>query len=121
MPVRQAREAVRPVRRGRTLLALRHRPVVPELRPAQGRHRGVPEGEAVMDLESLARLVRDMRQHQRDYSRTKSQAELAASKDYERRVDQAVKEVLNPPAPGLFDAPACDHAWAPAGNGGYLC
>src|SRR5438105_1911749 len=78
-------------------------------------------GDEVMDLETLARLIRDMRQHQVAFFTTKSQAELAASKDYERRVDQAVKDVLHPPAPGLFDAPACDHAWAPAGNGGYIC
>lgn len=73
-----------------------------------------------MDLESFARLVRDMRQKQKAYFAGRSQTVLQESKDLERRVDTAVKVVLEPPVPGLFDAPApCDHAWEPDAEGWY--
>ncbi len=74
-----------------------------------------------MDVETLARLVRDMRQHQKDYFRTKSGEELTASKDYEKRVDAAVKEVLEPTGPDLFDSLPCDHSWLPQVGGGWAC
>lgn len=57
-----------------------------------------------MTVEDLARLVRDMRKWQRDYFRTKEAKALNASKDYERRVDEAVREVLGDRQPGLFGA-----------------
>ncbi len=52
-------------------------------------------------LRSLARLVGEMREAQRRHFRTRSQGDLDASKALERRVDQAVREVLEQPS--LFD------------------
>lgn len=57
-----------------------------------------------MDLQDLARLVQAMRGHQKDFFRTRSQSSLELSRDREKAVDAAVKEILNP-QPGLFDRP----------------
>ncbi len=74
-----------------------------------------------MDVETLARLVRDMRRHQRDYHRTPNREGLNACQDYERRVDAAVKEVLEPKGPDLFDSLPCDHAWEMLTGGEWEC
>lgn len=49
-----------------------------------------------MTLEELARLVREMRGHQKDYFKTRSWSSLELSKDRERAVDAAVSEILDP-------------------------
>ena len=51
----------------------------------------------------FVQLVKDMRQAQKDYFRTRTNASLVASKDLESQVDKAVKEFITPPAPQLFD------------------
>ncbi len=56
-----------------------------------------------MTLEELARLVRQMRHAQSRYFRDRSQQNLLESKDWERKVDQAVAAVLDEKGPGLFD------------------
>lgn len=60
----------------------------PELTP--------PERADLERLLWLARMVRDMRRHQRDYFKFKQPADLRASKDLERRVDEAVTLFLDP-------------------------
>ena len=54
-----------------------------------------------MTLEDLARLVREMRGHQRAYFRTGSQSSLELARDREKAVDAAVAEILDP-QPSLF-------------------
>lgn len=50
-----------------------------------------------MTVIDLARLVADMRAKQRAYFRTRSTADLDASKAAEKRVDLAIKEALDQP------------------------
>ena len=54
-----------------------------------------------MTTGELADLVRQMRDAQKAYFRTRNTFDLAISKDIERRVDRAVAAVLAPPT--LFD------------------
>lgn len=54
-----------------------------------------------MTLRQLAELVQEMRNAQRDYFRTRSGSALDNSKRLEKRVDEALGEVLS--QPGLFD------------------
>ncbi len=49
-----------------------------------------------MTIEELAREVKAMRQKQQEYFRTRDTTTLKECKDRERRVDAAVKEVLQP-------------------------
>ncbi len=56
-----------------------------------------------MTIEELARIVRSMRNAQSVYFRHKGAQDLNNARDWERRVDLAVKEILSPPAPRLFD------------------
>ncbi len=56
-----------------------------------------------MTLEELAKLGRSMRDAQRKYFRDRSPQNLNVSKDWERRLDAAVAEVLDDNGPGLFD------------------
>jgi hypothetical protein len=56
-----------------------------------------------MTLQQLARLAREMREAQRIYFRSRTPEALERSKSLERRLDVAVKEILDPPPPGLFD------------------
>lgn len=49
-----------------------------------------------MTLEELARLVREMRGHQKDYFKTRSGASLELSKDREKLVDAAIADILDP-------------------------
>lgn len=54
-----------------------------------------------MTTHTLAELVQKMRVAQKVYFRTRSTADLAASKQLERDVDRAVADALAPPT--LFD------------------
>lgn len=46
-----------------------------------------------MTLDELAKLVKEMREKQREYFRTRNASILRESKDLERRVDRAVEEI----------------------------
>lgn len=59
-----------------------------------------------MTIDDFARLVRSMREAQTVSFRTRAANHVVASRDWERRVDAAVREVLEPPQPGLFDRPS---------------
>jgi hypothetical protein len=54
-----------------------------------------PEGGTTVEIRDYARLVRRMRDGQRQYFRTRTQADLVASKDLERQVDSATRHVLD--------------------------
>lgn len=56
-----------------------------------------------MTIEELARLVKSMRDTQKAYFRERTPTKLRESKDAEWRIDATVKEILDPPQPGLFD------------------
>lgn len=57
------------------------------------------------ELIQLAKLVADMRKAQkRFFDGDRSAAQVRICKDYERRVDRAVGEIVNPPTPGLFES-----------------
>lgn len=56
-----------------------------------------------MTTNDLAYLVKRMRDAQKNYFRTRAPEVLGESKKLEREVDAAVKGVLEPPAPTLFD------------------
>ena len=51
-------------------------------------------------VEELARLVNEMRTAQKEYFRTRSGSALENSKRLERKVDEAVGEVLRPERQG---------------------
>lgn len=55
-----------------------------------------PERADLARLVWLSRLVRDMRRHQLAYFKYKQASDLRASKDLERRVDEAVTLILDP-------------------------
>lgn len=57
-----------------------------------------------MSIKELADLGRRMREAQRAYFREKEAGKLEESKRLEREFDAAVKDVLDPPPPSLFDA-----------------
>lgn len=59
-----------------------------------------------MELKDFAALVRSMRRKQDEYFKTRSGTALNMARDYERRVDRAADEILDPPTAGLFDAEA---------------
>lgn len=50
-----------------------------------------------MDARELAKLVNEMRQAQAEYFRTRSPAALERSKALEKRVDAAVRDILEQP------------------------
>lgn len=54
-------------------------------------------------LVELALMVKRMRDCQKEYFRTRQGNLLAICRDWEKRIDKAVEEILNPPSPGLFD------------------
>lgn len=56
-----------------------------------------------MTLQELAKLASSVRDAQRRYFRDRSPQNLNMSKDWERRLDAAVQEILEPQNPGLFD------------------
>ena len=57
------------------------------------------------NVEELAELVKKMREWQKRFFGGDRSAEVVrVAKDWERKVDAAVKAVLHPPAPTLFDA-----------------
>jgi len=60
-----------------------------------------------MTLTELARLVKTMRDVQDRYFRTRQPSLLHVARDMERRVDAAVKNVLHPPTPDLFEEEPC--------------
>ncbi len=51
-----------------------------------------------MSATELARLVAEMRSAQKEYFRTKSPTALDRSKQLERAVDQACKQILSQPS-----------------------
>jgi hypothetical protein len=56
------------------------------------------------ELREFARLVRNLRNMQQRYFRSREQTDLRICKDLERRVDEKVAEILaEPPAPQLFE------------------
>ena len=57
-------------------------------------------------LLEFADLVARLRLHQRRYFRKKDN--LASCRDYERRVDEQTKEILETCQPTLFDAIVCN-------------
>ena len=60
-----------------------------------------------MDPREFAELVKKMREWQKRFFAGERSAEVVGvAKDYERKVDAAVKAILNPPPPTLFDATA---------------
>lgn len=63
-----------------------------------------------MNISDLARLVESMRKAQNEYFRQRDNTRLNISKDWERKVDKAVKDVLHPESPGLFDGDANEDA-----------
>lgn len=54
-----------------------------------------------MTLTELAKLAKGMREAQRRYFRDRSPQNLNYSKDWERKLDAAIEEVLH--QPGLYD------------------
>lgn len=59
-----------------------------------------------MDPREFAELVKKMREWQRRIAGGERSAEAASvANDYARKVDAAVKAILSPPAPSLFDGP----------------
>lgn len=58
-----------------------------------------------MSLNEFMELVRGMRDYQREYFKTRKQAYLQGSKQYERKVDEAVRDWYQR---GAFDAPKTD-------------
>lgn len=56
-----------------------------------------------MTVVELARLALETREAQRRYFRERTPEALERSKALEKRLDAAVKEILDPPPPGLFD------------------
>lgn len=58
-----------------------------------------------MTLEEFAKLVKRMRDKQKEYFRLRNGTVLSESKNLEGHIDRAVEEILNPKAPGLFDEP----------------
>lgn len=58
-----------------------------------------------MTTGELAELVRDMRAAQKRYFRDRTSEALHASKELESRVDRVLRDLADPPAPGLFDGP----------------
>lgn len=61
-----------------------------------------------MDITTLARMVKNVRDLQRAYFKGRSSTVLQESKAAERKLDEAVDAILNPkaaPQPGLFDEP----------------
>jgi hypothetical protein len=50
-----------------------------------------------MSIEEFAELVRIMRDAQKDYFKTRSDASLHKSKSFEKQVDEQIKVILNPP------------------------
>ena len=64
-----------------------------------------------MPLLELAHLVKRMREKQKQFFRGARSAQVVAeAKDLERKVDQALSEILHPPRPSLFDATAEESA-----------
>lgn len=55
-----------------------------------------------MDFPTFIRLVRAMRQAQKNYLRDRTPQSLAVSKDAERRVDAALDELSEQTKPALF-------------------
>ncbi len=55
------------------------------------------------DTEELAKLIADMRSAQKEYFRTRSDSALASAKALERRVDEAVKGILDSKQGMLFE------------------
>lgn len=55
-----------------------------------------------MTLQELAKLAKSMRDAQKKYFRDRSPQNLNVSKDWERRLDTAVAEVLDEKGPSLF-------------------
>lgn len=51
----------------------------------------------------FAKLVRQMRAAQSRYFQQRNTAALNEARDLERRVDQAIAYIFNPPEKGLFD------------------
>ncbi len=58
-----------------------------------------------MTLIDLARQVREMRDRQKEYSRSRSDASLKEAKAAESRIDKLMNDIINPPQPTLFDGP----------------
>lgn len=53
------------------------------------------------DIQALARLVREMREAQRDYFRTRSREALQVSKSLEAKVDRALHEAEHQAVQGV--------------------
>lgn len=62
-----------------------------------------------MTIEEFARDVAAMRRYQKKYFASRHSADLNIARDWERRVDADLKQILEPPALGLFDQekPTC--------------
>jgi len=56
-----------------------------------------------MNREEFAYLVKACRAAQAEYYRTRQQVPLQVAKDYERRVDEAVKDILFGGSADLFE------------------
>lgn len=57
-----------------------------------------------MSLAEFAELVKKMREWQKRFFGGERSADVVrVAKDYERKVDAALKTILNPPPPPLFD------------------
>lgn len=58
-----------------------------------------------MSLEEFAELVRRMRAKQKEYFKKRTPTLLAESKDWERRVDEALDVLAGKGTPSMFDGP----------------
>lgn len=66
------------------------------------------------NLRDFAALVHEMRLKQREFYRTRTPTALEAAKSHEKRVDQAIRDILSNGRQGvLFDAPGAE---PPAGQ-----
>ena len=60
------------------------------------------DAERLAALRALERLVRGMRQCQRDWFKHSRPADLTSAKDYEKKVDRALADLADSPQPSLF-------------------
>lgn len=62
-----------------------------------------PHGLTPMTIEEFARLVDRLRHAQKEFFRTRSDSALEDAKALERRVDEAIENILNSQQKTLFD------------------
>ncbi len=58
-----------------------------------------------MTIQDYARMVAYTRKLQNFYFESRSREDLQNARSWERKLDQATDEILNPKNPGLFDEP----------------